>query len=74
MAVPKKRTSSARRDRRRANHDRITAPNVLSCPNCGAPKMSHRMCASCGYYNQRAVMEIVTAVPEDTETSAADDE
>jgi large subunit ribosomal protein L32 len=64
MAQPKKRTSSARRDKRRANHDKITAPNLIPCPACGAPKLPHRMCGACGVYKGRTVMQIVTVEPE----------
>lgn len=56
MAVPKRRTSSARRDKRRANHDRVSAPNVVPCSNCAAPTLPHRVCSSCGHYKARAVL------------------
>ena len=56
MAVPKRRTSRSKRNMRRANHDKVTAPNLVSCPNCGEPKVSHRACASCGHYNGREVV------------------
>ena len=37
MAVPKRKTSKARRDQRRAQH-KIEAPRVNACPQCGSPK------------------------------------
>ena len=49
MAVPKKKTSKARRDKRRA-HDALAAPALSDCPNCHEPKMPHRVCPHCGYY------------------------
>jgi len=55
VAVPKRRQSSSRRDMRRANHDRITAPNVSACPKCLAPKAPHRVCRSCDTYKDRVV-------------------
>ena len=55
MAVPKRRKSRSKRDMRRANHDKVTAPNLAPCPNCGEPVVSHRACASCGYYKGRSV-------------------
>lgn len=55
MAVPKRRLTSSRRDMRRANHDKVTAPNVVPCSNCSAPMISHRVCPSCGHYNGKAV-------------------
>jgi large subunit ribosomal protein L32 len=58
MAVPKKRTSSSRRDKRRANHDKVTAPNLKPCPNCEELMMSHRICPACGFYNGREVIAV----------------
>jgi large subunit ribosomal protein L32 len=56
VAVPKRRLTSSRRDMRRANHDKVTAPNVVPCPNCSAPMISHRVCPSCRHYNGKAVI------------------
>ncbi|MDH4282914.1 MAG: 50S ribosomal protein L32 [Myxococcales bacterium] len=55
MAVPKRRTSSMKRDQRRAQHDKITAPNVIECPNCGDVMLPHRACPACGFYKGRQV-------------------
>ena len=57
MAVPKRRKSSSKRDMRRAQHDKVSAPNVVPCPTCSAPMVSHRVCPSCGYYKGRAVLK-----------------
>jgi len=57
VAVPKRRKSSSRRDMRRAQHDKVTAPNVVPCPNCSAPMVPHRVCPACGHYNGRAVLK-----------------
>ena len=38
MPVPKRRHSSARRDKRRA-HDAISEPATSYCPNCQEPKL-----------------------------------
>lgn len=62
MAVPKRRTSRAKRDMRRANHDRVTAPNLIPCPNCGDSMVPHRVCPACGHYKGR---EIVARTEED---------
>lgn len=52
MAVPKRRTS--KRKKRARNTHKKAAPVVLqSCPKCGAPRRSHRVCAECGYYAGR---------------------
>jgi large subunit ribosomal protein L32 len=55
VAVPKRRKSRSKRNMRRANHDKVTAPNLSPCPKCGEPVVSHRACASCGYYKGRSV-------------------
>lgn len=55
MAVPKRRTTRSKRDMRRANHDKVVAPNIISCPNCNEPTIPHRVCASCGYYKGKSV-------------------
>ncbi len=56
MAVPKQRQSSARRDKRRS-HDALTPPALSICSHCNEPKMPHRVCGACGYYNGRQVLE-----------------
>lgn len=57
MAVPKRRLSSSKRDMRRANHDKVVAPNVVPCPNCSAPMVPHRICPACGFYKGKAVLK-----------------
>jgi large subunit ribosomal protein L32 len=58
VAVPKRKTSRSRRDMRRAHHDKVTAPNIIPCPKCGDMTLPHRVCASCGYYKGRKIVEI----------------
>lgn len=58
MAVPKRRTTRAKRDQRRAQHDKVTAPNLSECPNCGDVTIPHRVCRSCGHYKGRLVVEV----------------
>ena len=57
MAVPKKRKSKSRRDMRRA-HWKLTAPNVVNCPQCTEPALPHRVCPKCGYYKGREVVKV----------------
>lgn len=54
MANPKNRHSRSRRDKRRANW-KLEAPNLGECPQCHAPKLPHRMCDNCGYYDGREI-------------------
>lgn len=60
MAVPKRKTSKARRDKRRSHH-KLTAPSLATCPQCNEPRLPHRVCPTCGYYNGRAVLEVEEA-------------
>ena len=57
MPNPKRRHSCARQAKRRANYKAI-APGLSTCPQCKAPKLPHRVCPSCGYYNGKAVVII----------------
>ena len=57
MAVPKRRTSPMKRDQRRAQHDKVKAPNVSTCANCGDVTVPHRACPACGYYKGRKVIK-----------------
>ena len=54
MAVPKRKTSKARRDKRRANW-KVSMPGMTECPQCGA-EVSHRVCKECGFYNKKQVI------------------
>ncbi|MBQ5748597.1 MAG: 50S ribosomal protein L32 [Oscillospiraceae bacterium] len=57
MAVPKRKVSSARRDKRRHSW-KLAIPGVSACPKCGEPRLSHRACKACGYYNGREVVAV----------------
>ena len=57
MAVPKRKVSKARRDKRRSNVWKLDAPALMICPNCGEYKTPHRVCSSCGYYKGREVVK-----------------
>jgi large subunit ribosomal protein L32 len=57
MAVPKRKTSRARRDARRSSHVTPT-PSVSECPQCHSPKLPHRVCPNCGMYNGRQVVAV----------------
>jgi len=54
MAVPKRKTSRSRRDKRRAQHG-IAVPPVQVCPTCRQPKRPHRVCPNCKTYKGRDV-------------------
>ena len=56
MAVPKGKVSRQRRDKRRSSVWKLTAPQLVACPNCGELVMPHRACPACGQYNGRTVI------------------
>lgn len=56
MAVPKGNTSKSKRDKRRT-HDKLTPVNVVECPRCHAKKLAHRVCLTCGYYDNKKVLQ-----------------
>ncbi len=56
MAVPKRRTSKAVRNQRRASNMKKFAPGLAVCPQCHQPKLPHRVCPNCGYYDGKNVM------------------
>src|ERR1051325_10423692 len=62
MAVPKKKTSKSRRDKRRATH-KLEAPRVNACPQCGRPKQPHRMCPNCKTYAGREIEPLRPPTP-----------
>jgi large subunit ribosomal protein L32 len=62
MAVPKKRTSRTRRDKRRATHG-ISSVRLNECPRCHSPRLPHRVCPTCGTYAGREVIDFTTPAP-----------
>ncbi|HEX9114044.1 MAG TPA: 50S ribosomal protein L32, partial [Nitrospirota bacterium] len=48
MANPKHRHSKSRRDKRRTEKQKLTAPNLSVCPQCQEVKKPHHACMSCG--------------------------
>ena len=59
MAVPKRKTSKARRDKRRSPNMKMKAPGLSICPQCHEPKLPHRVCPNCNYYDGKDVMESI---------------
>ncbi|MGM0443501.1 MAG: 50S ribosomal protein L32 [Fibrobacterota bacterium] len=57
MAVPKRRTSRTRRDKRRS-HDALNAVAPAKCGKCGEPKQAHRVCPNCGSYRGKEVIAV----------------
>ncbi len=56
MAVPKRKTSKQRKNKRRASSYQLNKATVVECPNCHEMKMPHRICPSCGFYDGKEVI------------------
>jgi len=56
MAVPKRKTSKARRDKRRSPNMKMAAPGLSICPKCHEPKLPHRVCPNCNYYDGKEIV------------------
>ena len=74
MAVPKQKQSHTRTAKRRAQHDRVASATVNQCPQCGAPRIPHRVCRTCGFYAGKQVVEVKVREPEVTEPEIAEPE
>lgn len=61
MAVPKKRTPSSRRDRRRANIF-IKEPKLVKCKKCGKPVLPHTVCHECGFYKGKEYINVMAKI------------
>lgn len=66
MAVPKRRTSKAKKGTRRSHHNLGQGMGVQYCPRCSDPVLPHRVCSNCGYYRGRDAV----AIDEKTEQGA----
>ncbi|MEG2073872.1 MAG: 50S ribosomal protein L32 [Angelakisella sp.] len=61
MAVPKRKHSQARKNKRRSNVWKLEVPNFSKCTQCGELKMPHRVCGNCGYYKGKEVIKMEAA-------------
>ncbi len=56
MAVPKRRHSKSRRDKKKANK-KVKSSDLVKCPQCGHLKRPHYICPNCGYYKGKQIKE-----------------
>jgi large subunit ribosomal protein L32 len=54
MALPKRKHSNSRTNKRRANW-KLSMPSLTECSNCRQPVLTHNACPKCGYYQGRKV-------------------
>jgi large subunit ribosomal protein L32 len=62
-ALPKRKTSKARRDKRHS-HSGVKPPALNTCPQCHSTKLPHHVCPTCGHYAGREVIEAETLKPQ----------
>lgn len=56
MAVPKRKTSKARRNKRRSHHQ-ISAVNIMEDKKSGHYRLSHHIDPETGIYNGKQILE-----------------
>ena len=57
MALPKRRHSRARRDKRRSQQH-MEIPALVRCCQCGGTVIAHHACPACGFYRGRPVLSL----------------
>jgi len=57
-ALPKRKVSQVRRDRRRAHYLRLRMPGMAPCPQCHTLRLAHHVCPNCGTYDGEQVIEM----------------
>jgi len=57
MALPKRRHSNTRTAKRRT-HWKLEKKSLSKCTNCGRSIIPHRVCAHCGHYKGRQVVQV----------------
>jgi len=46
----------------RRSHHSLKSVNFTLCDKCGTPKMPHRVCANCGTYKGKDVLDITKKI------------
>ena len=58
MAVPKKKHTKSRRNKRRLNLA-LKKVKLSRCPKCKEPVLPHHYCSSCGTYKGREIIDVM---------------
>lgn len=67
MVVRMRSTRSHTGNRR--SHHALKSRGLLVCENCKAPKEKHAVCAQCGTYKGRKVIDMEAALKKETKKS-----
>lgn len=51
----------------RRSHDALKNQNIGFCSKCGAAKPAHVMCPHCGFYGEKTVVDIQSAIVKKVE-------
>ncbi|MEK7174845.1 MAG: 50S ribosomal protein L32 [Patescibacteria group bacterium] len=57
MGVPRARRTKSKQGHRRS-HLALKKKVLTACSNCKMPSLPHAVCASCGYYRGKQVVEV----------------
>ena len=57
MAVPKRKQSQSRRDKRRSSTWKLEMPGMVKCSHCCEYTLALRVCKACGYYGGKEVIK-----------------
>ncbi len=69
MSVRMRHTRSHTKNRR--SHHALGEPRLSACPDCKAPTKRHSMCASCGRYRGRVVVDMAAKIEKKQEKAKA---
>ena len=58
MAVPKKKKSKSKSRSHRASAWKLSTPARSLCARCGSARRPHTVCAECGWYKDRVVIDV----------------
>ncbi len=58
MAVPKRKLSRSRTRHRKAQWYRTRKPTTTTCSRCKQPARPHTVCAECGAYGGKVVLDV----------------
>jgi len=57
MAVPKRKTTKSKRNKRRSHH-RVSSVNIIEDKKSGEYKLSHHVDLKSGFYNGKKILDI----------------
>jgi large subunit ribosomal protein L32 len=67
MALQKRRRGPARTGHQRSAWMKKSGENMpltQACPNCAAPRLPHRVCMACGFYDGTQIVKGKSAAAE----------